>query len=260
MEIRGCATPAAATTGSDVLNYAHRGASAYRPENTLAAFDRAADLGAQYVELDVQRTADGVLVVLHDDTLLRTTNAASAFPDRPSWTVADFTVAELQTLDAGSWFDIRYGGEPIPTLAEVLDLLRRRDLGLLLEAKSPDKFPGIATQIADELLTQRWMFRAGAARLVVESFDADFIREFRTVLPRVTLGLLGSPEIAQLESWSRVADQINPHHLGLTQDYVDAIHEHGMTVNPWTADDPADIARLTALGVEGIITNTPDRI
>jgi glycerophosphoryl diester phosphodiesterase len=182
------------------------------------------------------------------------------FPDRPSWTIPDLTVAELKTLDAGGWFGAEYAGERIPTLAEVLDLLQRRDLGILLEAKSPLHFPGVATQIAGELFQHRWLLRAGAARLVVESFDHEFIREFRTVAPRVTLGLLGSPDIADLESWSRVTDQINPNHSGLTQGYVDAVHEHGMAITPWTADDPADIARLSGLGVEGIITNTPDRI
>ncbi len=245
---------------AEVLVYAHRGASAYAPENTLVAFDRAADLGAQYVELDVQRCGSGELVVLHDDTLCRTTDVQTAFPDRPSPAVGDFTLAQLRRLDAGSWFAPEFAAERIPTLAEVLDLLSQRDLGLLLEAKSPQRYPGMAAQIADELLRHRWLLRAGPARLVLESFDADFVREFRTLLPRVTLGLLGSPSVSELDSWSRVADQVNPHHVGLTQSYVDAVHSAGMTVNPWTADEPDDLARLVGLGVEGIITNAPDRL
>jgi glycerophosphoryl diester phosphodiesterase len=90
-----------------VVNYAHRGASGYAPENTLAAFGLAAELGAQAVELDVRRTLDGALVVLHDATLERTTDAAARFPDRAPWAVGSFTLAEVRTLDAGSWFDAR---------------------------------------------------------------------------------------------------------------------------------------------------------
>jgi len=233
--------------------YAHRGASAVAPENTLPAFDRAASLGAGFVELDVQRSADGALVVVHDATLSRTTDAASVFPDRSPWAVGDFPLADLCRLDAGSWFGPEFAGASIPTLPEVLELLRQRDLGLLLEAKSPG--PGAAGQIADELLKHRWILRD---RLVVQSFDEDFVREFRSIFPRVTLALLGAP--ADVEPWVRIVDQINPHHVDLQQSYVDLVHAAGIAVNPWTVDEPADIARVTALGVEGIITNTPDRI
>jgi glycerophosphoryl diester phosphodiesterase len=232
--------------------YAHRGASAVAPENTLAAFDRAAGV-AGFIELDVQRCGSGELVVVHDATLDRTTDVESVFPDRPSRTVGDFTLAELRRLDAGSWFAAEFAGERIPTLAEVLDFLCDRDLGLLLEAKSPPA--GTAAQIADELLRHRWILRD---RLVVQSFDEDFVREFRSVFPRVTLGLLGAP--ADIEPWVRIVDQINPHHVGLKQSYVDSVHDAGLAVNPWTVDEPADIERVVELGVDGIITNTPDRV
>jgi glycerophosphoryl diester phosphodiesterase len=232
--------------------YAHRGASAVAPENTLAAFDRAAGV-AGFVELDVQRCRSGELVVVHDTTLDRTTDVETVFPDRPARAVGDFTLAELRRLDAGSWFSTEFAGERIPTLAEVLDFLRDRDLGLLLEAKSPE--PGAAGQIADELLRNRWILRD---RLVVQSFDDDFVREFRSVFPRATLGLLGAP--ADVEPWVRIVDQINPHHVELQQSYVDSIHNAGLSVNPWTVDEPADIARMIDLGVDGIITNTPDRV
>jgi glycerophosphoryl diester phosphodiesterase len=232
--------------------YAHRGASALAPENTLAAFDRAAGV-ADFVELDVQRCATGELVVVHDATLDRTTDVESVFPDRPPWTVGNFTLTELKRLDAGSWFSAEFADERIPTLAEVLDFLRDRELGVLLEAKSPP--PGSAEQIAAELLQHRWIVRE---RLVVQSFDEDFVREFRTVFPRVTLGLLGAP--TDLEPWVRIVDQINPHHVELPQSYVDLVHAAGLAVNPWTVDEPADIKRIVDLGVDGIITNTPDRI
>lgn len=232
--------------------YAHRGFSTVAPENTLAAFDRAAGV-AGFIELDVQRCLSGELVVVHDATLDRTTDVATVFPDRSSRAVGEFTLAELRRLDAGSWFSAEFAGERIPTLAEVLDFLHNRDLGLLLEAKSPP--PGVAEQIADELLKHRWILRE---RLVVQSFDEDFVREFRSVFPRATLGLLGAP--ADVEPWVRIADQINPHHVDLPQSYVDLVHAAGIAVNPWTVDEPADIKRMIDLGVDGIITNTPDRV
>ncbi|WP_281259550.1 glycerophosphodiester phosphodiesterase family protein, partial [Streptomyces glaucescens] len=89
---------------------AHRGASAYAPENTLAAVDKAAELGIEWVENDVQRTKDGELVVIHDDSLRRTTDVETVFPDRAPWQVRDFTAAEIARLDAGSWFGPAYAG------------------------------------------------------------------------------------------------------------------------------------------------------
>jgi glycerophosphoryl diester phosphodiesterase len=243
-----------------VVNYAHRGASAYAPENTVAAFAHAADLGAQAVELDVQRTRDGELVVLHDKTLERTTDVTVRFPDRAPWPVGAFTLAELRTLDAGSWFDARFAGERVPTLAEAMDVLAARGLGLLLEAKAPELYPGLASQIGHELRAAcpQWLRAASAGRLTVESFDWEFVRELRAVLPRVSVGLLGAPEPAALAAYAGFVDQINPHHTRITAEYVERVHQLGMAVNVWTVDDPAEQAGAVAAGVDGVITNRPD--
>lgn len=120
---------------------AHRGASKSAPENTLAAFRAARSAGADLYELDVQQTKDQELVVIHDATLARTTNAEEVFPDRSPWRVRDFTLAELRQLDAGSWFGARYAGEPIPTLSDVLRVMKGTP-GLLLEVKRPAGAPG----------------------------------------------------------------------------------------------------------------------
>jgi glycerophosphoryl diester phosphodiesterase len=243
-----------------VVNYAHRGASGCAPENTAAAFALAAELGAQAVELDVRRTLDGALVVLHDATLERTTDAAARFPDRAPWPVDAFTLAELRTLDAGSWFDARFAGERVPTLAEAMDVLADCGLGLLLEAKAPDQYPGMAGQIGHELRAAypQWLRTAAAGRLTVESFDWEFIRELRAVLPRVSVGLLGAPEPTALPTFAGFVDQINPHHTKITAEYVERVHQHGMAVNVWTVDDPAEQAAAIAAGVDGVITNRPD--
>lgn len=235
---------------------AHRGASAYAPENTLASFALAKDLGAHFVELDVQRTKDGALVVIHDDKPARTTDVS---PDRSQWTVGEFTLQELRALDAGSWKDPKYAGERIPTLDEVLDLLEEKDLGLLMEVKSPHRYPGISGQLAATFRARPEWMRAGSERLVAQSFERDFLVEFRAIAPRITLGYLGLPDIAEFPALARFCDQINPHYESVDADLVKAVHEHGMAITPWTANETADIDRLRGLGVDGVITDAPDR-
>lgn len=231
---------------------AHRGASADAPENTLPAVDQAADV-ADFVEVDVQMTRDGRLVVIHDTTLRRTTDVRTRFPHRAPWGVGDFTLAELRTLDAGSWFDTRYAGASVPTLQEVLDLLRGR-AGLLLEAKAPALYPGMAQAVATELN------RTGADRtqVVVQSFDWDFMREIERLAPGVPAGLLGGHSLRRrLPTASTWARQVNRNHLRVTAAFVDLVHSYGMLTWPYTVDDPRRMRSLIELGVDGIITNRP---
>jgi glycerophosphoryl diester phosphodiesterase len=148
----------------------------------------------------------------------------------------------------------------VPTLAEAMDVLADRGLGLLLEAKAPDQYPGMAGQIGHQLRAAypQWLRAAAAGRLTVESFDWEFVRELRTILPRVSVGLLGAPEPAALPAFAGFVDQINPHHTAVTADYVEQVHQLGMAVNAWTVDDPAEQAAAVAAGVDGVITNRPD--
>lgn len=243
-----------------VLEIAHRGSSFEMPENTLAAFQEAIDDKADLVEIDVQRSADGVLVVMHDTDLRRTTNVEEVYPDRTSYLVKDFTYAELQLLDAGSWKGAEFVGEPIPTLEEVIDLVRPSRSGLLVEIKAPHLYPGIAQDLVDVLAAEPGYLQSAVAneRLVVQSFDWGFMREFDTLLPQVPAGLLGTPTVAQLPELSTWAEQVNPHYSSVTADYVGAVHEWGMDLNTWTVDDPTVMRRMIDLGVDGIITNKPD--
>lgn len=243
----------------DVQVIAHRGASAYSPENTLPAVDLGADMRADYVEIDVQMTSDGELVVMHDTTLGRTTDVEARYPDRAPWRVADFTLAEIQTLDAGSWFSAEFAGTGVPTLQEVLDTLHGR-AGLLLEVKSPQLYPGIAEAIVADLDGEGWLrANARAGRLVVQSFDWAFMEHFNTLAPEVPAGLLGGPpteaQMAELSTW---ADQINPSHTRVTLAFVDMVHRYGMETWPYTVNTEKRMRELIDLGVDGIITNYPD--
>ncbi|WP_345943859.1 glycerophosphodiester phosphodiesterase family protein [Streptomyces sp. SID3212] len=247
------------------LVIAHRGASAYAPENTLAAVDAAGDLGIDWVENDVQRTKDGELVVVHDTTLSRTTDVERVFPGRSPWKVKDFTAAEIARLDAGSWLGARWEGVRVPTLKEYLGAVEKNRQKLLLEIKGPELYPGIEADILRVLRQEGWLDGAHVAdRLVVQSFGAASLRAVREQRADVTTGFLGTPAVADLPSYAAFADQINPAYATLTGDYVAAAHRlkgpHGkpLRVSTWTVDEAADAARVAALGVDGIITNRPD--
>lgn len=238
---------------------AHRGASATAPENTLAAVRAAVAAGADHVEVDVQRTGDGALVVAHDTGLGRTTDAARVFAGRGPWRLADLSYAEVRRLDAGAWHGPSYAGERVPTLREVVDVLAGTGTGLLLEVKAPQLYPGIAGDVAAELRAAPGYVdsEVAAGRLVVQSFDHGVMRTFKDLEPSVPVGLLGTPPRRRLPRLATWADQVNPRHSVATPGYVAAAHEVGLRCQVWTVDDPADMTRALALGVDGIITNRP---
>ncbi|MGC9381806.1 glycerophosphodiester phosphodiesterase [Streptomyces sp. MH13] len=244
---------------------AHRGASGYAPENTLAAVDKAAELGIRWVENDVQRTRDGELVVLHDDNLRRTTNVEEVFPDRSPWKVKDFTAAEIARLDAGSWFGSQYAGARVPTLKQYVDRVEHHHQKLLLELKNPQLYPGIEQQTLKVLANEGWLDRRHVAgRLVVQSFSADSVRTVHELKPAVRTGFLGTPSVAELPAYAEFTDQINPSHGSLSTGYVASVHAftgaHGrpLEVFTWTVDDADTARRVAGYDVDGIITNKPD--
>lgn len=251
------AAPAAtAHPTHDVLDIAHRGASAYAPENTLAAVRTAAAQHASVVEVDVQRSADGELVLMHDTDLVRTTDAEVVFPGRDSYAVADFTSAELDRLDAGSWFHADFADEPVPTLDEALDLMRRLRVDLLLEVKAPELYPGIERQIVAELRQNPWWLNPD--RLVIQSFDWVSMKRSHDLLPRIPHGLLGKVAEPELATYARWADQVNPSFTSVDAAYVAAVHAAGMEVHVYTVNNAADMRAQIAKGVDGIISNHPD--
>jgi glycerophosphoryl diester phosphodiesterase len=259
-------SPAQAADGDAApLVIAHRGASAYAPENTLAAVDKAAALGIRWVENDVQQTRDGELVILHDDNLRRTTDVEEVFPDRAPWKVKDFTAAEIARLDAGSWFGPAYAGARVPTLEQLVNRVERRHQKLLLEIKNPELYPGIERQTLKVLSNEGWLDRSHlAGRLIVQSFDPDSVRTVHELKPAVKTGVLGTPSVSDLLDYAGFTDQINPSYGSLSPAYVASVqafsgpHGRPMQVFAWTIDDAAAARRVAAYGVDGIITNRPD--
>ncbi|MFI8361096.1 glycerophosphodiester phosphodiesterase [Streptomyces sp. NPDC085612] len=256
--------PGPAALGGPVV-YAHRGASAYAPENTLEAVDLAMRLGFEWVENDVQRTRDGELVVIHDDTLARTTDVEELFPDRRPWRVKDFTAAEIARLDAGGWFGEEYAGAGVPTLRQYLDRVRRNQQRLLLEIKKPELYPGIEEQTLRVLDEAGWLDRRRVSgRLVVQSFSADSVRTVHALRPDLVTAFLGTPKVADLAAYAEFTDRINPWHTTISAEWVAAVHgllgAHGrpMEVDTWIVDDAATARKVQEMGVDGIITNAPD--
>lgn len=184
---------------ADPAVIAHRGASHDAPESTTPAYLLARELGADYLELDLQRTRDGVLVAVHDDTLARTSDVAQRYPDRRDSPVSAFSLAELKALDAGSWFNQAYPQRArtsfeklqILTLDEVMDIAEgnpERNPGLYIETKVPGQFPGIEAQLQARLKARGWLDRPG--RVVLQTFDRNSLGLLHKSMPQVPKILL----------------------------------------------------------------------
>jgi len=243
-----------------VVVTAHRGASAYAPENTLSAFRVGIEQQSDWIESDVQLSKDGVPVLMHDTTLSRTTDVERVFPDRAPWRVGDFTLAELKRLDAGSWKAAEFAGERIPTLAEMVEQVRPSRSGILMELKAPHLYPGIEQAVADTFASYPGYVDSAVAsgRLAVQSFDWESMRTYDRVQPQVPVGLLGTPTVAQLPGLAAWAEQINPNYRTYDAAYVDAVHAQGMEIHTWTVDDSGAMDDVLDRGVDGVITNKPD--
>jgi glycerophosphoryl diester phosphodiesterase len=242
-----------------VVNVAHRGASAYAPENTLAAVRNAIGHNSDMVEVDVRRSRDGALVLLHDTTLTRTTNVRKVYPRRSPWLLSDFTLDELRKLDAGSWKAPQYAGERIPTLDELLDVLDLSGMGVLLELKAPTLYPGIVAEVTAALQVYPDYLASArpAQQVVVQSFDHDAMFEHKALDPSIPVGLLGAPPAWRLPSLGGWADQVNAYHRGLSGEYVAAVHEQDMKCFAWTVNRVSDMQRALRAEVDGLITDRP---
>ncbi|BCJ27219.1 glycerophosphodiester phosphodiesterase family protein [Actinocatenispora sera] len=239
---------------------AHRGACGTAPENTIVACRTAIEQGARTIEVDVQRCGDGELVVMHDSKLRRTTDIAQVLPDRADATINELTVAELRKLDAGAWFDERYRGEPVPTLAELLAAIDGRST-LFIELKVPERSPGIEEQLAEELrrcLGDR-LDDIHHPPVAIQVVDADRLWQLHELLPTVPMCLMsGLTYMLELDRFADLGDWVSAYTpLGrlLTAEHVTAAHEHGIRVLPWTIDAPEAVAAMRDLDVDAVITN-----
>jgi glycerophosphoryl diester phosphodiesterase len=276
---------------------AHRGASGYAPEHTIAAYTLALEQGADYVEQDLTLTRDGVLVCLHDDTLERTTDVETRFPDRAviepgpdgrparRWYANDFTLAEVKTLDAGSWFDPKFAGERIPTFEEAIALVKGR-AGIFPELKSPARLNARGVDVEQavaDVLEKHGLGDAqvkGRPAVYLQSFEDRSVRRLATLLPAVPRTLLiGGKEAPRwltadgLREAKTFATAIGPARalIDARPAIVAEAHAAGLAVVPYTfrtvrgADAGGretirdDMRRfLVDLRVDGLFTDNPD--
>lgn len=215
---------------------AHRGASAYAPENTLAAYDLAVAQGADTIELDVRTTAEGELVLVHDVSLLRTAGDST----------------EVRHLDRRRMRRLEHSLRP-PSIEDVLSRYPA-NIRFLVDVKDPD--PYWELRVIDAL--ERHGLRG---RVLVQSFDHAGLARLHAAAPWLPLAALfrrrDTPR-ERLDDVARFAQGIGPWHGAVDAALVEAAHARGLSVRPWTVDDPAEVARLVELGVDGVITNAPD--
>ena len=286
-----CATGAAQQEGPARKQLvAHRGASAYAPEHTIEAYTLAIEQGADYVEQDLAVTKDGVLVCIHDLTLNRTTNVEEVFPGRfvegkagttaaRLWFVADFTLAEIKTLDAGSWFGAKFAGAKVPTFQEAIDAIGTR-AGLFPELKEPAFYRARGVN-PDELLAgilKKNNLAGGSSRVIIQSFDDTTVKRLAAALPQVPRVWLVDPlsagridteaEVSQVAEW---ATGIGPSKLivAARPELVKWAHAAGLTVTPYTfrssnsgsfASVRDEMAKfLYEYGVDAVFTDNPDQ-
>ncbi len=221
---------------------AHRGASGYAPENTLAAFNRAVKMGADAVELDVQLTLDEQVVVIHDPTLERTTDFTG--------NVCDFYLKDLQKADAGSWFSEEFRNERIPTLQEVLDTAKGR-LRLNIEIKDTEEHLTVVENVVRILKDNEF------DQVVISSFSKDIIELVKEKNPSMETGYLFEFKLLK-HVFEGNWDYLCSSHTLANEEFVRKAREAGKKVFVWTVNKPHEMNKMIGLGVDGIITNYPD--
>ncbi len=252
--------PSPAAQGKTILISAHRGGAALAPENTLASFRNGIALGADFLEMDVHLTKDGVPVVIHDPTIDRTTDGSGR--------VADLTLAQLQSFNAAAKFAGAAEKQVVPTLAQVLDLAKPTSVGLEIEIKATadnQRYAGIEQKVIDGIAA-----REMRDRVRIMAFEFDTLQRVRAIDPKIkttalfTTNYFRSHDINQpaatIEDVAGFADGIGVNKDLLTPKLVQEAHNRKMSVGVWTVDTEAEMNKFVAMGVDSITSNRPDLV
>lgn len=257
------------------LNIAHRGARSLAPENTMAAARKALEIGADMWELDVAMTKDGELVVLHDDTLTRTSNVATVFPSRKADPIHTFTLAEVRSLDLGSWYvtsdpfkqiaagavskaeQEAYKGEKIPTLREALAFTKESHWKVNVEIKDATGTPPDAAIVEKTVALIDELGMSG--QVIISSFNHDYLKRVKAANPTIITAALSDKFIADLIGLLNdiKAQAFNPSVKIIATSTIRPLREQGFDVYVWTVNDEATLKSLVAAGASGIITDYP---
>ncbi len=247
-------------TKQDFVVIAHRGASAYAPENTLPAFEKALEMKADWIELDLHASKDGMAIVIHDASLERTTSGQGLVKEK--------TWEELSGLDAGQWFEEEFKGTKIPSLPEVLQQVNGK-AKLLIELKVDEQgniYPDLVNKVAQDIAdaeAHEWC--------ILQAFNSEYLEEIKNRQLKTEYHKLIVDEFSPLPiyvdegvKWGYLPDNLgfqalNPYYVTLTPGRIQALHRKGLKVFPYTVNDVADMRLLLNWGVDGLITNYPDK-
>ena len=227
---------------------AHRGASAYAPENTLPSFQLAVDMGADGIECDIHLSRDGKFVVCHDHTVNRTSNGTGE--------ISALSLEEIKALDFGAKFNPKYAGTPAPTLEEMLDVVRGMKV-INIEIKRFEHAMGLnaSLDLFYSILQQYEII----GKTIVSSFDKLALRRLKQLHPDVYTCLLYDKMKSPAATAQKLGcSAIHPYYGFLSKRTVNSAHARKLKVNCWTVDDADEIAYMIDLGCDGIITNRPD--
>jgi glycerophosphoryl diester phosphodiesterase len=265
------APPGATPSERSMLNIAHRGASGHAPEHTMASFELAFAMGVDYLEQDLQMTADGVLVVLHDDTLDRTARGAPADCTGP---VIEKTLEQIRRCDVGSWFNDafperarpEYIGQRVPTLEELFERFGH-SANYYIETKNPDTAPGMEEALLS--LLDRFELREPAIerqQVLIQSFSEESLRKLHGLdnrLPLIQLVRSREPRrrtVARLDAIAGYAVGVGPARGNVDATLMAEARARGLYVHVYTVNDVREMERMRRLGVDGIFTDFPDRL
>lgn len=236
----------------DIMNktiiYGHRGASCYAPENTFAAYNKAIEMGANGIEIDVHKSKDGHLIVCHDEKVDRTTNGIGY--------IKDLTLKEIKKLDAGSWFDNKFRGEKIPLLNEVLEFVKDRNIFLNIEIKNgPIFYEGIEHDIVKAVRAYDLI-----ENTIISSFNHFSLAHIKNIDKRFKTGILYIA--GMIDPWEYAtkigASYIHPLYLTINEEIVSKSQNNGIKVNVFTVNREEDAKLMKLFKVDGIITDCPD--
>jgi len=227
-----------------MLVIGHRGWPRKYPENTLAGFQAAIELGVDFVELDVHLSKDSHIVVIHDEDVKRTTDGKGS--------VRQMTLSQIKKLDAGGWYSERFKGERIPTLEEALEVASGK-AGLAVEVKHPNE----TSRALDEKLIP--LVKSYPGNVIVISFDIDYLKNFKRKAPHIKAGFLclAAEEMIDLAA-DAGCEAIHPHRRGLDGNFSQLARARGLAINTWTAFDKRDCKAMLKLDVDGIAADCPD--
>lgn len=225
-----------------MLKIAHRGAKAYEPENTLKAFQKALDLNADGIELDVHLSADGHVIVIHDETIDKMTNGKGA--------VNSFSLSELKSFRIADRYEI-------PTLKEVFDLVNKKCF-INIELKNADTLTKVVSLIHEYISDKKWNYE----HFIVSSFDWNALQEVHNLDSKIPIGVLTETNLHLAVAFAETikVKAIHPYYHLLNKENTKAIQEKGFLVLPWTVNIEEDIQKIKSYKVNGIITDFPDKI